>query len=120
MNSITRSPLVRTIRACVAQVLYTFAQLVLLLGALEAWKEQSTRETLVLLVLWVFMCGMNILRWGDRSDRLYNLWDQRAQNRSGVWKKLGAGIATAMAISLAIYVLGFFAIIATLSQHSAA
>ncbi|MGI5200438.1 hypothetical protein ACQEU6_02355 [Spirillospora sp. CA-108201] len=120
MNSITRSPLFRTVRACLAQVAYMLALAVLLLWDVQSWQYDSRLETGAHGVLWVFACVMNLAYWSRRSDRLYYLWYERAQNRSDVLKKVEGGIRIATFISVAISGFLLLLILAVLVQHPAA
>ncbi|WP_433476477.1 hypothetical protein ACQPZP_05160 [Spirillospora sp. CA-142024] len=120
MKPITRSPLFKTVRACLAQVAYALALAALLLWDVQSWQYNSRMETGLHLFLWLFTCVMNLEHWTHRSDRLYHLWDERAKNRSDIWDKVNRGIFTATLISVVIFALLLLLILGVLVQHPAA
>ncbi|WP_433476336.1 hypothetical protein ACQPZP_04360 [Spirillospora sp. CA-142024] len=120
MKPITRSPLFRTVRACLAQVVYVLALAALLLWDVQSWQYDSRQETGVHGLVWVFTCVMNLIHWSHRSDSLAHLWDERAKNRRDIRDKVSGGISIVTFISLMIFALLLVLILAILVQHPAA
>ncbi|WP_433466441.1 hypothetical protein [Spirillospora sp. CA-128828] len=120
MKPITRSPLFRTVRACLAQVALALALAALLLWDVQSWQYDSRQETCVHGFLWVFTCVMNLIHWNHRSGSLYRQREEHAKNRSDIWDKVNRGIFTATLISVVIFALLFVLILGVLVQHPVA